>query len=154
VGFEIFLDSSALHLSGNAQYQTNFQGLNLAVCADLPALCSGSRRFKSEVAPMYSCSGKSTLRMIDVPHGCSRERQAWMVGGPTWFRHAKPEAMVRKTVGGCVRPFVAVRAMPGNTRSPKDEFQIMAVGVQPAFAKGLRRAPRFALQAPSWLRHA
>lgn len=26
------------YLSGKAQYQTNFQGLNFAVCADRPAL--------------------------------------------------------------------------------------------------------------------
>ena len=59
-----FSNSSALNLSGKAQYQTNCQGLNLAVCADLPALCSGSRRFRSAVAPMYSCSGKLMLRMM------------------------------------------------------------------------------------------
>jgi hypothetical protein len=59
-----FSNSSALYLSGKAQYQTNSQGLNLAVCVDLPALCSGSRRFKSAVAPTYSCSGKLMLRMM------------------------------------------------------------------------------------------
>ena len=51
--FKYFSKASALYLSGKAQYQTNSQGLNLAVCVDLPALCSGSRRFKSAVAPMY-----------------------------------------------------------------------------------------------------
>jgi hypothetical protein len=35
-----FSNSSALHLSGKAQYQTSFQGLNFAVCVDLPALWS------------------------------------------------------------------------------------------------------------------
>src|SRR6266852_2607392 len=59
-----FSNSSARYLSGKAQYQTNSQGLNLAVWMDLPALCSGSRRFKSAVAPMYSCSGKLMLRMM------------------------------------------------------------------------------------------
>jgi hypothetical protein len=62
--FRYFSNSSALILSGKAQYQTNFQGLNLAAWADLPALCSGSRRFKLEVAPMYSCSEKLMLRMM------------------------------------------------------------------------------------------
>jgi len=57
-----FSNASALYLSGNAQYQINSQGLNLAVCVDLPALCSGIRRFKSAVAPTYSCSGKLMLR--------------------------------------------------------------------------------------------
>jgi len=58
------VSASALCLSGKAQYHTNFQGLNFAVCADFPALCSGNRRFKSAVAPVYSCLGKSTLRMM------------------------------------------------------------------------------------------
>jgi len=57
-------NSSALYLSGKAQYQTNSQGLNFEVWLDLPALCSGSRLFKSEVAPTYSCSGKLMLRMM------------------------------------------------------------------------------------------
>jgi hypothetical protein len=59
-----FSNSSALYLSGKAQYQTNFHGLNLAVWVDLRALCSGSRRFKSAVAPMYSCSGELMLWMM------------------------------------------------------------------------------------------
>src|ERR1700680_2352713 len=59
-----FSNSSALYLSGNAQYQTNFQGLYFAVWVDLPALCSGSRRFKSAVAPVYSWSGNSILRRM------------------------------------------------------------------------------------------
>jgi hypothetical protein len=59
-----FSNSSALYLSGKAQYQTNFQGLNFAVCVDLPALWSDIRCFKSAVAPVYSCSGTITLRMM------------------------------------------------------------------------------------------
>src|SRR5438105_8162172 len=59
-----FSNSSALYLSGKAQYQTNFQGLNFAVCVDLPTLWSDIRCFKSAVAPMYSCSGELMLRMM------------------------------------------------------------------------------------------
>jgi hypothetical protein len=59
-----FSNSSALYLSGKAQYQTNSQGLNFAVCVDLPELWSDIRRFKSAVAPLYSCSGELTLRMM------------------------------------------------------------------------------------------
>src|SRR6267378_3791788 len=59
-----FSNASALYLSGKAQYHTNSQGLNLAVCVDLPELCSGSRRFKSAVAPIYSWLGKLMLRMM------------------------------------------------------------------------------------------
>jgi len=59
-----FSKASALYLFGKAQYQTNSQGLNFAVWVDFPLLCSGSRRFKSAVAPMYSCSGKLVLRMM------------------------------------------------------------------------------------------
>src|SRR5229473_3215998 len=59
-----FSNSSALYLSGKAQYLTNSQGLNFAVCVDLPALWSDIRHFKSAVAPIYSCSGNSILRMM------------------------------------------------------------------------------------------
>jgi hypothetical protein len=59
-----FSNSSAAYLSGKAQYQINSQGLNLAVWVDLPALCSGIRRFKSAVAPIYCCFGKFVLRMM------------------------------------------------------------------------------------------
>jgi hypothetical protein len=59
-----FSNSSALNLSGKAQYQTNSQGLNLAVCVDFPVLWSDIRRFKSAVAPVYSWSGNSILRMM------------------------------------------------------------------------------------------
>ena len=36
--FRYFSNCSALYLSGKAEYQTNSQGTNLAVCLDLPAL--------------------------------------------------------------------------------------------------------------------
>ena len=36
--FKYLSNSKALYLSGNAEYQTSFQGMNLAVCLDLPAL--------------------------------------------------------------------------------------------------------------------
>jgi hypothetical protein len=64
VGFEVFLEFQRFELIGKAQYQTNSQGLNLAVCVDFPVLWSDIRRFKSAVAPVYSWSGNSILRMM------------------------------------------------------------------------------------------
>jgi hypothetical protein len=36
--FRYLSNSNALYLSENAEYQINSHGMNLAVCADLPAL--------------------------------------------------------------------------------------------------------------------
>src|SRR5450432_4932904 len=90
-----FSNSSALYLSGKAQYQTNSQGLNFAVCVDLPELWSDIRRFKSAVAPMYSCSGELTLRMMQTYHigAPARRRPSGYAGhaspfGLAWLRHA------------------------------------------------------------------
>jgi hypothetical protein len=43
---------------------SGFPRLNFAVWVDMPALWSAIRRFKSAVAPMYSCSGELMLRMM------------------------------------------------------------------------------------------
>jgi hypothetical protein len=64
VGFEVFLEFQRFVFIRKGAIPDYTQGLNFAVCVDLPALWSVSRRFKSEVAPMYSCSGKLMLRMM------------------------------------------------------------------------------------------
>jgi hypothetical protein len=40
---------------------TSRQGRNLEVCADLPELCSVSRRLRSDVTPTYRCSAVCSL---------------------------------------------------------------------------------------------
>jgi len=59
--FKYLSNSNALYLSGNAEYHSRIQGANFAVWLDLPALWSASRCLRSEVDPVYCCSGKSTL---------------------------------------------------------------------------------------------
>src|SRR5260370_8996767 len=59
-------NASALYLSGKAQYQTNSQGLNLAVCVDLPELWSEIRRFKSAVSPGFFFFGEQIFGVVET----------------------------------------------------------------------------------------
>jgi hypothetical protein len=125
--FRYFSNSSALYLSGKAQYQINSQGLNLEVCADLPALWSEIRRFRSAVAPIYSCSGEFTLRMMYTYHiyAPARRRPSGYAG-----HHASPFRPSR----GCA------------TRSPKGEAWWSQAGSN----RRPRHCERRALPAELW----
>jgi hypothetical protein len=95
-----FSNASALHLSGNAQYQTNFRGLNFAVWAE-PALCSDSCRFRSAVcADVFPFRKIDAADDVDIPH-----------------RFTSPSSPF-----GLCRACFAVRQSRGcATRSPKGE---------------------------------
>jgi hypothetical protein len=64
VGFEIFLKFQRFVFIGEGAVPRQLPRLEFSGVARLAGIVLGSRRFKSALAPMYSCSGKLMLRMM------------------------------------------------------------------------------------------